>query len=469
MHVHRLCLIALSMALGLTLAAPAQPVWADDEPPAAGADDVIAPAAVAEDVPLSPIEDADGGGLRVQIVGTRPLIGVHPREALKVIPGSGVSLDMKQLRRARTATTLQETLRGQAGVHIRDEVSGGVVPNIGFRGLNPDRSESVLILEDGVLGGLRAVHRQRGVLHARRASASRAIEILKGSGQILLRTAHGRPRAEPDLARHPALILEATPDRHRRQRTGSSRRTSLYGATRGRVRLSSSRGLGQASGGRLPRPQRASRSSTSCSRRRYAVLAAQSTSPFKVAGEPTATAQNTYLGLTSRTSSRQDPYQNPAARRYVRDRVVQRPGHVAHRTSVAGLDLVVNVYAAGGKRDWDRQDFARNAGFAPRTRQHGRRRWGTRRSTEARSTCAASFGSRDRDSALLGRRAAPHGHVLPPADARTSTRSAPASTTSTTRTSATTRPTFLGPIDDARSRYQRHPGALRVRPGQPRM
>lgn len=48
------------------------------------------------------------------------------------------------------ARTLEDTLRQVPGVTILDESGTGVLPNIGVRGLNPLRSEQVLLLQDGI-------------------------------------------------------------------------------------------------------------------------------------------------------------------------------------------------------------------------------------------------------------------------------------------------------------------------------
>lgn len=48
------------------------------------------------------------------------------------------------------ARTLEDTLRQVPGVNILDESGTGVLPNIGVRGLNPLRSEQVLLLQDGM-------------------------------------------------------------------------------------------------------------------------------------------------------------------------------------------------------------------------------------------------------------------------------------------------------------------------------
>ena len=68
---------------------------------------------------------------------------------LKLIPGSGTVLDARSIVQVQSRS-LNEVLHRVPGVHVRDEEGIGLRPNIGLRGLNPTRSTTVLLLEDGV-------------------------------------------------------------------------------------------------------------------------------------------------------------------------------------------------------------------------------------------------------------------------------------------------------------------------------
>jgi Fe(3+) dicitrate transport protein len=70
-------------------------------------------------------------------------------ETLRRLPGSVDIVDRATLERSRVMTT-NEALRKVAGVHVRDEEGFGLRPNIGLRGINPTRSNKVLLLEDGI-------------------------------------------------------------------------------------------------------------------------------------------------------------------------------------------------------------------------------------------------------------------------------------------------------------------------------
>lgn len=88
------------------------------------------------------------GGLTEDIfVLAHEVAGSHDR--LRRLPGSVDIIESETLDKTRVFTT-NEALRRVAGVHVRDEEGFGLRPNIGIRGLNPTRSNKVLLLEDGI-------------------------------------------------------------------------------------------------------------------------------------------------------------------------------------------------------------------------------------------------------------------------------------------------------------------------------
>lgn len=99
------------------------------------------------------------------------------------IPGSGLILSRTLLERSRPVT-LTEVLRRATGINVRDEEGLALRPNIGIRGLNPTRSSTVLLLEDGIPFTLAPYGDNASYYHPAFERFDR-IEILKGSGQIL--------------------------------------------------------------------------------------------------------------------------------------------------------------------------------------------------------------------------------------------------------------------------------------------
>ncbi len=77
----------------------------------------------------------------LEIVGTR--------SKLSELPGSASVIDNNTLRSSRVFTA-NEALRKVPGVVTRDEEGFGLRPNISIRGINPTRSQKILLLEDGV-------------------------------------------------------------------------------------------------------------------------------------------------------------------------------------------------------------------------------------------------------------------------------------------------------------------------------
>jgi Fe(3+) dicitrate transport protein len=99
------------------------------------------------------------------------------------IPGS-VSYLSRQLIDGLQPVSGNEVFRTSPGVHIADEDGPGLRLNLGIRGLDPDRSRSVLILEDGIPVAL-APYGEPEMYYTPVMDRMKGVEILKGSGQIL--------------------------------------------------------------------------------------------------------------------------------------------------------------------------------------------------------------------------------------------------------------------------------------------
>ncbi|MCB1215441.1 MAG: TonB-dependent receptor plug domain-containing protein, partial [Deltaproteobacteria bacterium] len=102
---------------------------------------------------------------------------------LEHVPGS-VDLISEEELRDKNPISLQDALRHQPGIHVRNEDNVGLIPNIGLRGLNPDRSERILILEDGMPAGL-APYTENASYYIPPMERMDGVEFLKGSGSIL--------------------------------------------------------------------------------------------------------------------------------------------------------------------------------------------------------------------------------------------------------------------------------------------
>ena len=99
------------------------------------------------------------------------------------VPGAVTYIDQKEIK-ALNPISGNEVLRRSPGVHVVDEEGIGMRANIGIRGLDPDRSRSVLVLEDGVPVAL-SPYGEPELYYTPAIDRMSGVEILKGSGQVL--------------------------------------------------------------------------------------------------------------------------------------------------------------------------------------------------------------------------------------------------------------------------------------------
>jgi Fe(3+) dicitrate transport protein len=119
-----------------------------------------------------------------------------------------------------------------------------------------------------------------------------------------------------------------------------------------------------------------------------------------------ARTNNTYLGLTQGMFE-MNPYQNPA--RFDTYDVDYYGGVATFRHKpYTTQEYLVNFYVSSGRRDWNRQDFARNTGFAPPPANTVETVGDTTIDGGA-IYMRQSFGSRDRDFIKIGIEPRVHG------------------------------------------------------------
>lgn len=99
------------------------------------------------------------------------------------IPGSVTYLDKKEINRINPVSG-NEVLRRTPGLHVVDEEGAGLRVNIGIRGLDPDRSRSVLVLEDGIPVAL-SPYGEPEMYYSPAIDRMAGVEVVKGSGQIM--------------------------------------------------------------------------------------------------------------------------------------------------------------------------------------------------------------------------------------------------------------------------------------------
>lgn len=113
---------------------------------------------------------------QVDIIGRR--LGLINR-----IPGSIFKIGEEKLRMINPMSG-NEVFKRVAGINIVDEEGLGLRLNLGIRGLDPDRSRSVLVLEDGIPVSI-APYGEPELYYTPPIDKMSGVEILKGSGSIL--------------------------------------------------------------------------------------------------------------------------------------------------------------------------------------------------------------------------------------------------------------------------------------------
>lgn len=102
---------------------------------------------------------------------------------LSKVPGSVAVLDFRSIQKIAPIQG-NELFRKIPGLNVVDEEGAGLRINIGVRGLDPDRSRNVLVLEDGIPVALNP-YGEPELYFTPPIDKMTAVEVLKGSGQIL--------------------------------------------------------------------------------------------------------------------------------------------------------------------------------------------------------------------------------------------------------------------------------------------
>ena len=103
-------------------------------------------------------------------------------DAVAKQPGSVAIVTEADLELMQPLST-QDALKSVPGIVVREEEGYGFIPNIGMRGLNPNRSQKLLVLEDGVpvAPGLFLANES---YYSPRIERMESIEVLKGAAGL---------------------------------------------------------------------------------------------------------------------------------------------------------------------------------------------------------------------------------------------------------------------------------------------
>ncbi|MCI0450509.1 MAG: TonB-dependent receptor plug domain-containing protein [Chlorobi bacterium] len=99
------------------------------------------------------------------------------------IPGSIYRIGNEQLKLISPISG-NEVFKRAAGINVVDEEGMGLRLNLGIRGLDPDRSRTILVLEDGIPVSI-APYGEPEMYYTPPIDKMSGIEVLKGSGSIL--------------------------------------------------------------------------------------------------------------------------------------------------------------------------------------------------------------------------------------------------------------------------------------------
>lgn len=102
---------------------------------------------------------------------------------LRYLPGSADFINRQDLK-SISPMSGNDVFRTITGVHVVEEEGAGLRMNIGIRGLDPDKSRNVLILEDGVPVAL-GPYGEPEMYYTPAIERMSGIEVLKGNGSIL--------------------------------------------------------------------------------------------------------------------------------------------------------------------------------------------------------------------------------------------------------------------------------------------
>lgn len=264
-------------------------------------------------------------------------------DALARIPGAVTSIGDRQLR-AQLPLSANEVLRTVPGVHIQEEEGAGLRANIGIRGLDPDRSRSVLVLEDGIPVAL-APYGEPEMYYSPPIDRMSRVEVIKGSGSILF---------GPQTIGGVVNYVTAEPT------AGMGGRVEARGGSGGqqfaKLQLGGARG---AARGLLSAFQRRADDLNGLD---YDVRDVTAKVGVRTrAGDWSAKvslydegSNATYVGLTD-SLYRASPYLHPMPGD--RLRVDRQAATVAHEIALGGATLRTTAYGYHTARDWTRRDY----------------------------------------------------------------------------------------------------------------
>ena len=287
----------------------------------------------------------------VMVPGSTELVGIRvigaPADAMTRFAGSVAVRAAAELAAIRPLSA-NDVLRTVPGVHVQEEEGLGLRANIGVRGLDPDRSRTLLVLEDGVPVAL-APYGEPELYYSPPIERMDRLEVIKGSGSILF-----GPQTVGGVINYVTAAVPATPGGtfDYEGGTGGTRRARLrYGGTWGNARAGITafhRGVRDLHGAFA----RLGDVTTKLGMRAGAQDLGLKLSVYD------EVSNATYVGLTDsmyRADARQHP--SPDDRLWVRRYALT----ASHDVLFGSAMLRTTAYAYTTSRDWMRRDYTYNA------------------------------------------------------------------------------------------------------------
>ncbi len=286
---------------------------------------------------------------QIEVIGRKPGL-------LNRVPGSAKIISRQELARI-DALSGNEVFRRITGLYPVDEEGAGLRLNLGVRGLEPDRSRTVLMLEDGVPVSL-APYGEPEMYYTPPIDRMAGLEVLKGSGSILFgpQTIGGVINfitADPPAAPTGSIKL-------RGGENGFFTTLAKYGTTFGNVGAQINYLLRQ-----VDNIGTATYRINDLSAKFKLTLGLKSIIGIKV-GAYDEISNSTYVGLTQIMYERGEYYTRiaPADQLIVR-RYSASATHDLFITSTTFLRTTVFGYTTS--RNWRRQDFGRTSSVSNKT------------------------------------------------------------------------------------------------------
>ena len=267
---------------------------------------------------------------------------------LNRLPGAASRITARELQVVAPLNG-KEVLRRMTGLHVVDEEGAGLRLNLSIRGLDPDRSRNVLLLEDGLPVSLNP-YGESEYYYTPVMDRMSGVEVLKGSGQLLF---------GPQTIGGVVNFVTKDPPAQREGRVKLNAGQGGFGS----VLASYGNTVGNAGyqvnylHKRADRIAYAGFALHDLSAKVRIVLSPKSSIGIKL-GYYQEWTDATYIGLTQTMYDRggQDFVQMAPHDQLVVKRI---SGSVTHRTQLRGnLSLQTAVFAYTTERNWQRQEFS---------------------------------------------------------------------------------------------------------------